>query len=84
MQTWKKWLILRLCHLAYFKTTAEYELLLCLLDLNEVHSVMPVSLKQHRNMIGLVLPMHTFYLQAETGTGAGVGQGTQQGLQALS
>jgi pleckstrin homology domain-containing family A member 1/2 len=56
---------LRSPHLAYYKTSAEYQLLR-LLDLNEVHSVTPVSLKKHRSTFGLVLPTRTFYLQAES------------------
>jgi len=64
-KTWKKrWFVLRSPHLAYYKTSAEYQLLR-LLDLNEVHSVTPVSLKRHNNTFGLVLPTRTFYLQAE-------------------
>ncbi|KAF8589456.1 PH-domain-containing protein [Ramaria rubella] len=65
-KTWKKrWFVLRSPHLAYYKTSAEYQLLR-LLDLNEVHSVTPVSLKKHLNTFGLVLPTRTFYLQTET------------------
>lgn len=66
LQTWKKrWFVLRSPHLAYYKTSAEYQLLR-LLDLNEVHSVTPVLLKKHANTFGLVLPTRTFYLQAES------------------
>ena len=57
--------MLRSPHLAYYKTSAEYQLLR-LLDLNEVHSATPISLKRHSNTFGLVLPTRTFYLQAET------------------
>jgi len=65
-KTWKKrWFVLRSPHLAYYKTSAEYQLLR-LLDLNEVHSVTPVTLKKHTNTFGLVLPTRTLYLQAES------------------
>ncbi|KAF8525958.1 pleckstrin-like protein [Hysterangium stoloniferum] len=65
-KTWKKrWFVLRSPHLAYYKTSAEYQLLR-LLDLNEIHSVTPVTLKKHTNTFGLVLPTRTLYLQAES------------------
>jgi pleckstrin homology domain-containing family A member 1/2 len=65
-QTWKKrWFVLRPAHLAYYKTSAEYQLLK-ILDLGEVHSCTPISLKKHANTFGLVSPVRTFYLQANT------------------
>ncbi|KAJ3714055.1 hypothetical protein C8R42DRAFT_698634 [Lentinula raphanica] len=65
-KTWKKrWFVLRPAHLAYYKTAAEYQLLR-LLELADVHSCTPVSLKKHENAFGLVSPVRTFYLQAKT------------------
>ena len=66
VQTWKKrWFVLRPAHLAYYKTSAEYQLHR-LLDLHEVHTCTPVSLKKHENTFGVVSAARTFYLQAET------------------
>ena len=65
-QTWKKrWFVLRPAHLAYYKTSAEYQLLK-ILDLGEVHSCTAVSLKKHDNTFGLVSPVRTFYLRANS------------------
>ena len=57
--------MLRPAHLAYYKTSAEYELLR-LLDLAEVHSCTQVNLKKHEYTFGLVSPVRTFYLQAKS------------------
>ncbi|KAG6862509.1 hypothetical protein C0995_000057 [Termitomyces sp. Mi166 len=65
-KTWKKrWFVLRPAHLAYYKSSAEYQLLR-LLELSDVHSCTPVTLKRHENTFGLVSPIRTFYLQAQT------------------
>ncbi|OSC98251.1 PH-domain-containing protein [Trametes coccinea BRFM310] len=65
-KTWKKrWFVLRPAHLAFYKTSAEYKLLR-LLELTDVHSCTPVVLKKHQNTFGIVSPVRTFYLQAET------------------
>ncbi|KIM84171.1 hypothetical protein PILCRDRAFT_818497 [Piloderma croceum F 1598] len=65
-KTWKKrWFVLRPAHLAYYKTSAEYQLLK-ILDLGEVHSCTAISLKKHAHTFGLVSPVRTFYLQADT------------------
>ncbi|KAJ8597309.1 PH-domain-containing protein [Rhizopogon salebrosus TDB-379] len=65
-KTWKKrWFVLRPAHLAYYKTNAEYQLLR-LLDLSDVHSCTPVTLKKHNNTFGVVSSLRTFYLQAES------------------
>ena len=65
-QNWKRrWFVLRPAHLAYYKTSAEYQLHR-LLDLHEVHTCTPVSLKKHENTFGVVSAARTFYLQAET------------------
>jgi hypothetical protein len=65
-KTWKKrWFVLRPAHLAYYKTSAEYQLLK-ILDLSEVHSCTAISLKKHANTFGLVSPVRTFYLQANS------------------
>jgi len=55
--------VLRPAHLAYYKTSAEYKLHR-LLDLHDVHTCTPVSLKRHDNTFGVVSDARTFYLQA--------------------
>jgi hypothetical protein len=57
--------VLRPAHLAYYKSSAEYQLLR-LLELSDVHSCTQVALKKHENTFGLVSPVRTFYLQAKT------------------
>ncbi|KAL1673386.1 hypothetical protein EV122DRAFT_222778 [Schizophyllum commune] len=65
-KTWKKrWFVLRPAHIAYYKSSAEYQLLR-LLELGDVHSCTKVSLKRHENTFGLVSPVRTYYLQAAT------------------
>jgi len=65
-KTWKKrWFVLRTAHLAYYKSSAEYQLLR-MLDLSEVHTCTIVALKKHDNTFGIVSPTRTFYLQAKT------------------
>ncbi|KAG6910840.1 hypothetical protein DXG01_007155 [Tephrocybe rancida] len=65
-KTWKKrWFVLRPAHLAYYKNSAEYQLLR-LLELSDVHSCTRVTLKRHENTFGLISPVRTFYLQAKT------------------
>lgn len=65
-KSWKKrWFVLRSAHLAYYKTSAEYQLLR-LLQLSDVHSCTPVTLKKHGNTFGLISPVRTYYLQAKT------------------
>ncbi|KAH7913772.1 hypothetical protein BJ138DRAFT_1216460 [Hygrophoropsis aurantiaca] len=65
-KTWKKrWFVLRPAHLAYYKTSAEYQLHR-LLDLSDVHSCTPVTLKKHANTFGVVSAARTFYLQAQS------------------
>lgn len=55
--------MLRPAHLAYYKTSAEYQLLR-LLDLADIHSCTQVNLKRHDNTFGLISPNRTFYFQA--------------------
>ncbi|KAF9223694.1 PH-domain-containing protein [Gyrodon lividus] len=63
-KTWKKrWFVLRPAHLAYYKTSAEYQLLR-LLNLADVHSCTQVVLKKHSYTFGVVTSVRTFYLQA--------------------
>ncbi|KAF8969157.1 pleckstrin-like protein [Flammula alnicola] len=65
-KTWKKrWFVLRPAHIAYYKSSAEYQLLR-LLELSDVHSCTQVNLKRHDNTFGLISPVRTFYLQAST------------------
>ena len=63
-QAWKKrWFVLRSVHLVYYKTSAEYRLLQ-LLDLGDIHTCTPVTLKRHENTFCIVSPNRTYYLQA--------------------
>lgn len=65
-KTWKKrWFVLRPAHLAYYKSSAEYQLLR-LLELSDVHSCTQVNLKRHDNTFGLISPVRTFYLRASS------------------
>lgn len=56
--------MLRPAHLAYYKTSAEYQLLR-LLNLSDVHSCTQVMLKKHPYTFGVVTSVRTFYLQAQ-------------------
>ena len=56
---------MRPAHIAYYKSSAEYQLLR-LLELSDVHSCTQVNLKRHENTFGLISPVRTFYLQAAT------------------
>jgi hypothetical protein len=65
-QTWKRrWFVLRPAHLAYYKTSAEYQLHR-LVDLQELHTCTPVVLKRRENTFGVVTATRTYYLQAES------------------
>ncbi|PPQ68645.1 hypothetical protein CVT26_002929 [Gymnopilus dilepis] len=65
-KTWKKrWFVLRPHHIAYYKSSAEYQLLR-LLELSDVHSCTQVNLKRHDNTFGLISPTRTYYLQASS------------------
>ncbi|TFK27794.1 PH-domain-containing protein [Coprinopsis marcescibilis] len=65
-KTWKKrWFVLRPAHLAYYKSSEEYQTLK-LLDLSDVHSCTPVNLKRHDNTFSLISPHRTFYFQASS------------------
>lgn len=69
-QTWKRrWFVLRPAHLAYYKTSAEYQLHR-LVDLQELHTCTPVVLKRRDNTFGVVTATRTYYLQAESQDGA--------------
>ena len=66
IQAWKKrWFVLRSAHLVYYKNSAEYKLLQ-LLDLGDIHTCTPVTLKKHDNAFCIVSPKRTYYLQAGT------------------
>jgi pleckstrin homology domain-containing family A member 1/2 len=70
-QTWKRrWFVLRPAHLAYYKTSAEYQLHR-LVDLQELHTCTPVVLKRRDNTFGVVTATRTYYLQAESQEDAG-------------
>jgi len=63
-KAWKKrWFVLRSAHMVYYKSSAEYQLLQ-LLDLGDVHTCTPVTLKKHDNAFCIVSPHRTYYLQA--------------------
>ncbi|KAH9055218.1 hypothetical protein EDB87DRAFT_1764182 [Lactarius vividus] len=65
-KTWKRrWFVLRSAHLAYYKTSAEYQLHR-LLDLQDVHACTPVTLKRREHTFGVVTATRTYYLQAES------------------
>ncbi|KAG6373390.1 hypothetical protein JVT61DRAFT_6539 [Boletus reticuloceps] len=65
-KTWKKrWFVLRPAHLAYYKTSAEYQILR-LLNLTDVHSCTQVMLKKHLYTFGVVTSVRTFYLRAQS------------------
>jgi hypothetical protein len=65
-QTWKRrWFVLRPAHLAYYKTSAEYQLHR-LLELQDVHMCTLVALKGRDNTFGVVTATRTYYLQAES------------------
>ena len=57
--------MLRPAHLAYYKTSAEYQLHR-LLELQDVHTCTPVALKRRDNTFGVVTATRTYYLQAES------------------
>ncbi|WVW84433.1 hypothetical protein I302_106467 [Kwoniella bestiolae CBS 10118] len=63
-KAWKKrWFVLRTEKLAYYKDEKEY----CLkkvLDLHEVHTVAPVTVKKHPHSFGIVTPKRTFFAKA--------------------
>ncbi|CAG8794306.1 7440_t:CDS:2 [Dentiscutata erythropus] len=64
-KNWKKrWFVLRSTKLAYYKSEKEYELLK-ILDLNDIHAVAEVKVKNRSNVFGIVTPKRTFYVQAE-------------------
>jgi len=65
-KAWKKrWFVLRSGHLVYYKSSAEYQLLQ-LLDLGDIHTCTPVTLKKHDNAFCIVSPNRTYYLQASS------------------
>jgi hypothetical protein len=66
VQTWKRrCFVLRPAHLAYYKTSAEYQLHR-LLELQDVSTCTPVALKRRDNTFGVVTATRTYYLQAES------------------
>ncbi|KZV61003.1 PH-domain-containing protein [Peniophora sp. CONT] len=65
-KTWRRrWFVLRSAHIAYYASSAEYELHR-LLDLADVHACTPVSLRRHSHVFGLVTAARTYYLKAAT------------------
>lgn len=57
--------MLRPAQLALYKSSKEYKVLR-LLDLTDIHSCSPVTLKRHANSLVVVSPLRTYYLQAES------------------
>ncbi|RIA96321.1 hypothetical protein C1645_815487 [Glomus cerebriforme] len=63
-KNWKRrWFVLRSTKLAYYKSDKEYELLK-ILDMNDVHAVAEVKLKNKQNVFGIVTHKRTYYVQA--------------------
>ncbi|CAI2197321.1 10635_t:CDS:2, partial [Funneliformis geosporum] len=63
-KNWKRrWFVLRSTKLAYYKSDKEYELLK-ILDMNDVHSVAEVKLKNKLNVFYIVTSKRTYYVQA--------------------
>lgn len=57
--------MLRPAQLALYKSSKEYKVQR-LLDLADIHSCSPVTLKRHANSLVVVSPYRTYYLQAES------------------
>ncbi|CAG8639486.1 4973_t:CDS:10 [Rhizophagus irregularis] len=63
-KNWKRrWFVLRSTKLAYYKSDKEYELLK-ILDMNDIHAVAEVKLKNKQNVFGIVTHKRTYYVQA--------------------
>ncbi|KAK6908403.1 hypothetical protein I203_102404 [Kwoniella mangroviensis CBS 8507] len=63
-KAWKKrWFVLRTEKLAYYKDEKEYSLKK-VIDLHEVHTVAPVTVKKHPHSFGIVTPKRTFFAKA--------------------
>lgn len=63
-KNWKRrWFVLRSTKLAYYKSDKEYELLK-ILDMNDIHAVAEVKLKNKHNVFGIVTHKRTYYVQA--------------------
>ncbi|WVQ80495.1 hypothetical protein IAT38_002600 [Cryptococcus sp. DSM 104549] len=63
-KAWKKrWFVLRTGKLAYYKDEKEYSLKR-VLDLHQVHTVAPVTVKKHPHSFGIVVPKRTFFVKA--------------------
>ncbi|OCF40011.1 hypothetical protein I317_06208 [Kwoniella heveanensis CBS 569] len=65
-KAWKKrWFVLRTGKLAYYKDEKEYSLKR-VLDLHEVHTVAPVTVKKHPHSFGIVTPKRTFFAKGSS------------------
>ncbi|WVQ96761.1 hypothetical protein IAU59_003868 [Kwoniella sp. CBS 9459] len=65
-KAWKKrWFVLRTGKLAYYKDEKEYSLKR-VLDLHDVHTVAPVTVKKHPHSFGIVTPKRTFFAKGSS------------------
>ncbi|WWC88873.1 uncharacterized protein L201_003788 [Kwoniella dendrophila CBS 6074] len=65
-KAWKKrWFVLRTGKLAYYKDEKEYSLKK-VIDLHQVHTVAPVTVKKHPHSFGIVVPKRTFFAKASS------------------
>ncbi|WWD18299.1 hypothetical protein CI109_102749 [Kwoniella shandongensis] len=65
-KAWKRrWFVLRTGKLAYYKDEKEYSLKR-VIDLREVHTVAPVTVKKHQNTFGIVTQKRSFFAKANS------------------
>ncbi|KAK8858411.1 hypothetical protein IAR55_002638 [Kwoniella newhampshirensis] len=65
-KAWKKrWFVLRTGKLAYYKDEKEYSLKR-VIDLRDVHTVAPVTVKKHLNTFGIVTQKRSFFAKANS------------------
>ncbi|WWC70526.1 uncharacterized protein I206_104477 [Kwoniella pini CBS 10737] len=65
-KAWKKrWFVLRTGKLAYYKDEKEYSLKK-VIDLHDVHTVAPVTVKKNPHSFGIVTPKRTFFAKASS------------------
>ncbi|WWC62298.1 uncharacterized protein I303_104894 [Kwoniella dejecticola CBS 10117] len=65
-KAWKKrWFVLRTGKLAYYKDEKEYSLKK-VIDLHDVHTVAPVTVKKNPHAFGIVTPKRTFFAKASS------------------
>ncbi|WRT67589.1 uncharacterized protein IL334_004561 [Kwoniella shivajii] len=65
-KAWKKrWFVLRTGKIAYYKDEKEYSLKR-VVDLHDVHTVAPVTVKKHPHSFGMVTPKRTFFAKGSS------------------